>query len=72
VSTLLECLRLHQPLPVAKQDMATPHPAANHLDAAELSLRCVRRAYADDNLPQARAFVRSAIEDLQSALERMA
>jgi hypothetical protein len=64
----MECLRLHQPLPTEWADDARLHPAARHLDGAELSMRCVRRAYADDNCLQAAAFCRSAIEDLRAAL----
>ena len=68
MSTLLHALHERQPLPAWATALAAAHPAARHLDGAELSLRCVRRAYADDNCLQAAAFCRSAIEDLRAAL----
>ena len=69
MSILMEAMRLKQPLPAWwPVGAAVPHQAARHLDGAELSLRCVRRAYAADDCSQAATFCRSAIEDLRAAL----
>jgi hypothetical protein len=51
-----------------RQAIRLRHPAADHLTGAELSLRCIRRAYADGDCRQAATFCRSAIEDLRAAL----
>ena len=69
MSTLLHALHERQPLPSWVDAIAASlHPAGKHLDAAELSIRCCRRAYIDDKHHQAAVFVRSAIEDLRAAL----